>query len=64
MSKLEEDYFFNCPYCLSLISVRVDYTGGDKQSFTYDCEACCQPIVIEIETDSEGIVSFIAERES
>ncbi len=60
----EEDYFFACPYCLSQISIRVDLSAGRRQTFTYDCEVCCQPIVISIELDSNGILSFNADKES
>ena len=64
MSELEEDYTFSCPYCFSPISVRIDYTAGSRQSFVYDCEICCQPIAIRLELDSEGLVSFDADREN
>lgn len=61
---LEEDYSFNCPYCLANISLRVDFTGGKRQKFTQDCEVCCQPIAIEIEVLDGEVVSFSAEREN
>ena len=60
----EEDHVFSCPYCFSQISLRIDFTGGERQSFTYDCEVCCQPIVVSIELDSDGILSFNADKES
>ena len=64
MSLPEEDHFFTCPYCLAQISIRIDLTGGGRQSFVYDCEICCQPIAISIELDSGGILSFNADKES
>ena len=60
---LEEDYFFNCPYCMADISVRVDATGGKSQSFTQDCEVCCQPMDIRVTVGEEGVEQFSAERE-
>jgi predicted RNA-binding Zn-ribbon protein involved in translation (DUF1610 family) len=60
----EDDYWFVCPYCLEQISVRVDVTGGQSQSFAYDCDVCCQPIAIDLSLDGEGVVGFQAERES
>ena len=60
----EEDYFFTCPYCFSQISIRIDFSGGDRQTFVYDCEVCCEPIVISVELGSDGVLSFNAEKES
>ncbi len=60
----EEDHLFNCPYCVGEISLRIDLSGGNTQTFTYDCEVCCQPIVISLELDSDGILSFNADKES
>ncbi len=64
MSDLEEDHFFNCPYCMEQICVSVDRAGGRKQSFTQDCEVCCQPIAFELEIDNEGVLIFRVRTES
>ena len=64
MLPLEEDYFINCPYCMESISTRIDITGGQKQSLIYDCEVCCQPILIHIEIDVNGIATLTTEKES
>ena len=58
MSDLEEDYFFNCPYCMEQIFVSVDLTGGCRQAFTQDCEVCCQPISVRLEIDRNKVVIF------
>ena len=63
MANIEEDYEYNCPYCAAPISMRVDTTGGRRQSFVIDCEVCCRPIEIEIDIESDGYVNFIAKRE-
>jgi transcription elongation factor Elf1 len=60
---LEEDYEYNCPYCMSPISVRIDVTGGSRQHFVIDCENCCRPIEIEAIVESDGYVSLVAKRE-
>lgn len=60
----EEDYFFECPYCSEALSIKIDRTGGRRQSFSYDCEVCCQPIAIQIALDEEGVTGFSADRES
>ena len=63
MSALEEDYEYSCPYCMTVQTVRLDQTGGSRQSFVTDCENCCRPILIEIEIERDGYVNFIAKRE-
>ena len=63
-SSLESDYSFECPYCGETISIKVDFAGGRRQVFVYDCEACCQPIVIHLELDQGAVLSFDAQRES
>ena len=63
MSNLEEDYEFNCPYCMAPGSLRIDNTGGSRQSFVIDCEVCCRPIEMEIEIEADGYIHFIAKRE-
>lgn len=62
-NSLEDDIFYNCPYCMVSISVRIDHTGGKRQSFVVDCENCCRPIEIEMDVDEEGYVNLIAKRE-
>ena len=60
---LESDQEFNCPYCATAQTVRVDTTGGSRQFFVTDCETCCSPIAIEVQIESDGYVNFIAKRE-
>ena len=61
---LEEDYSFQCPYCWTEIFVRLEASGGRKQSFVYDCHVCCRPLNIRVEFDSEGgIADFSAQQE-
>ena len=64
MPSVEEDCFISCPYCLESIKVRIDLTGGQNQSLTYDCEVCCRPIALQFEIHEDGIVNVITERES
>ena len=61
---VEDEYSFVCPYCSAEISIGVDVTAGRRQSFTYDCEVCCRPIVVRIEVGSNGELLFEAEQES
>ena len=63
MAHLEDDHEINCPYCGTGFSVRVDNTGGGRQSFVVDCENCCRPIEVEVSVETDGYVSLIAKRE-
>ena len=58
---VENDYEFVCPYCGEEISIRIDQTTGDEQSFVSDCEVCCQPIQIRFEIEEDEIINFTAE---
>ena len=64
MPLAEDEYAFACPYCFTEISIVIDYTGGSRQAFTYDCEICCRPIAIHLEIGIRGVTSFGAEQES
>ena len=63
MSQLEDDYEYNCPYCATALSLRIDHTGGSRQTFIIDCENCCRPIEIELDVEPDGYVNLIAKRE-
>lgn len=39
-----------CPYCGARIRLLVDETAGYQQ-YVEDCEVCCQPMVVCVETD-------------
>jgi len=64
MAPVEDEYAFTCPYCFAEISITVDYTAGRRQSFTTDCEVCCQPIAIHLEVGAGGVGGFHVEQES
>lgn len=56
-----EEYFYNCPYCFSEVSILVDPSVA-RQQYIEDCERCCNPIEFTINIDEEGEVSgFSAE---
>jgi len=60
---IDEDYSFDCPYCMDPNVIRIDPTGGGKQQIVQDCETCCRPIVVKFEVGSADIINFSAERE-
>jgi hypothetical protein len=58
---IENDCEFLCPHCGEPVSIRVDKTAGEEQSFIYDCEVCCRPIKIQFEVEEGEIINFTAE---
>ena len=60
---LENDLTFACPYCHQTLSVRLDVTGGRRQSLVYDSEICCRPILLQFELKGDEVVNFTAEPE-
>jgi transcription elongation factor Elf1 len=58
---VEQDYDFACPYCEAENSVRLDATGGSKQSFIQDCTVCCKPTQISVQFKNDELVNFTAE---
>jgi transcription elongation factor Elf1 len=59
---LVDEYSFSCPYCGESISVLVDCSVAE-QSYTEDCQVCCQPIVLDISVEGDGAISLNARRE-
>jgi hypothetical protein len=55
-----KEHFFQCPYCWETISMLVD-TSVSSQSYIEDCEVCCRPINISVQSQNDDIVSFEAE---
>ncbi|MEC8624409.1 MAG: CPXCG motif-containing cysteine-rich protein [Bdellovibrionota bacterium] len=57
----ETEYFFQCPFCFSRISMVIEvYYGGQK--YIEDCEVCCRPIEISYSVEENKVVGFQAER--
>ena len=54
------EYFFQCPYCWEEISMLIDVSQS-SQSYIEDCETCCNPIQIIVQTENHEILSFQAE---
>ncbi len=55
MTMLDEQEI-QCPYCWERFTLLVDPSEGESQSFVYDCEICCQPIDVRIETHGISVM--------
>lgn len=57
----EQEYFFQCPYCFSPISMVFELYYGE-QTYIEDCEVCCRPIQISYRSNGEEVLDFHADR--
>jgi transcription elongation factor Elf1 len=60
----EIEKFFKCPYCHEKISMLLDLSVDELQSYIEDCEVCCQPIQISFESRSGQLKNFHSEKAS
>ncbi|MEQ1722823.1 MAG: CPXCG motif-containing cysteine-rich protein [Pseudobdellovibrio sp.] len=58
----EIEKFFKCPYCLEKISMILDTSVSDFQSYTEDCEVCCNPILITYNCENSKVKNFKGEK--
>jgi hypothetical protein len=59
---MQEECFFDCPYCGEPVSVLVD-CSCEEQSYTEDCQVCCRPMVLHVQVDESGAAEIQAYRE-
>ncbi len=50
--ELLRECFAQCPYCGETISLLVDCSCAD-QSYTEDCQVCCQPMLVWVWIDED-----------
>jgi transcription elongation factor Elf1 len=55
-----KEHFFQCPYCWEEISMLIDVSQS-TQKYIEDCEICCNPIEITVNSDYQDITGFSAE---
>lgn len=51
---LEQFIDSTCPYCAEPILLRIDVSAG-SQSYVEDCQVCCQPMLVAIETVDDAL---------
>jgi len=54
VSELLTENTITCPYCWELQQIIVDHTDEETQQLI-DCQVCCQPIVLHIQHNSDGL---------
>jgi hypothetical protein len=58
----EVEKFLKCPYCFEKISMILDVSVNDQQSYVEDCEVCCNPIQISYNAENLKVKNFHAEK--
>ncbi|MFN7728148.1 MAG: CPXCG motif-containing cysteine-rich protein [Bdellovibrio sp.] len=56
----EVEKFFKCPYCFEKISMLLDISLEEQQTYIEDCEVCCQPIQITYAVANAKLINFSA----
>ncbi len=59
---MEFEKFFRCPYCHEKISVLIDLSIDESQTYIEDCEVCCRPIQLGYVVNQSKLEIFTAER--
>ena len=52
---MNDDAYYICNSCGEEIVVPIDLSAGQQQSYVEDCPVCCNPNVIEVEIDDDGM---------
>ncbi len=42
-----------CPFCGQMGTISIDEGGGEKQTVVEDCDVCCRPRVVHIESSPD-----------
>ena len=51
-----------CPYCGEFITVLID-GSVEQQQYIEDCQVCCRPIVMNVQTGADGSLTVDARHE-
>lgn len=52
-----------CPYCWEMIEMTID-CSVPSQEYVEDCEVCCQPIVLQVDTSGDESPKVEVKREN
>lgn len=56
---LAEAVEVHCPYCGAGIDLGVDQSGGGVQEYVEDCQVCCQPLMVRVTLDGDGVPAVL-----
>ena len=53
-----------CPYCGEEVTIFVDPSGGEEQTYVEDCPVCCRPwLVRAVEEEPGGFAVGVARQD-
>jgi len=58
-----DTYRTNCPHCGESIELVID-ASVEAQDYVEDCEVCCRPIVVCVQSSTDGRTNVSVEREN
>ncbi len=58
---METEHPFTCPYCWQPITMLLDTSLEDEQTYVEDCEVCCRPIEITFAAEEGRVIAFEAQ---
>ncbi|MFT4769495.1 MAG: hypothetical protein ACI8RN_002640 [Glaciecola sp.] len=59
--ELQESQVY-CPYCGEPLTLLLD-TGDSDMAYIEDCQVCCQPMVVNVRSETDGELSVDVRRE-
>lgn len=51
---MEEPVEIDCPWCGECVTTFVDMSAS-SQSYVEDCQVCCRPMLLRVETDPVSV---------
>lgn len=60
---MQPEASYVCDACGEEIRIPIDVSAGSRQSYVEDCPVCCNPNVIEVTLDADGMPSASARAE-
>lgn len=61
---MEEEVSYICDTCGEEIMIPVDGTAGRSQQYVEDCPVCCNPNIIHVKFDEDGLARAWGEKEA
>ena len=58
----EVEKFFKCPFCFERISMLLDVSTDQPQTYVEDCEVCCNPIQITYEAKNSKVKGLVVNK--
>lgn len=61
--RMQPEAHYVCDSCGEEIEIPIDITAGSRQSYVEDCPVCCNPNLVHVTIDQDGMPTVWAEAE-